>query len=501
MIKISPAVQLSLGLVFLTISIIILAQGLGLSPSQDEKNIYARQKLSENIALQTTLAIKRDDQFLLRSLFESTVAQTDSILSIGLRKVDGSVVYQSQSHQNQWKSSLDRGSNSTHIRIPILIDGSKKADLEISYNTLAKAASGFFGLPKFAWLIIFIAVSGFVCFWFYIKRVLHHLDPSSVVPARVKNALNIMTEGVVILDKKGQVILVNDSLLTKVGMTEKQITWKKLSELPWSTDNNTSLDRLPWLLAQHDDRAQTDVRLMFNLPTGKNLIFKVNSVPILDEKNNSQGTMTSFNDVTEIETKSRQLRRTLTELVKNQKLIEEKNQKLHYLASRDPLTDSLNRRSLFNSLNSFFASKNRDKIGYCVIMMDIDHFKKVNDVYGHSVGDSVIKSVCNDSTSVVGTRGELARFGGEEFCILLPGASLNQAQNIAEACRAKVQDTIVDGVRVTISLGVSSIQFGASSPQEIIQQADEALYLSKESGRNQYSTWTPGLSQDTREAS
>ena len=497
MFRLSPAVQLSLGLVFLMVSIFIVAQGIGLTPSQDQTKLYARQKLSEHIALQTTLAIKRDDQYLLVTSFELTTSQTDSIVSLGLRKVDGSMIYQTGAHQDQWKEgALARGSSITHVRIPMLLGGEHIADLEIVYTPLMALDAGFLGLPKFGWLIIFLVASGFTSFWIYIKRVLHHLDPSSVVPARVKNALNIMKEGVVILDQKGKVVLANHALSEKIGVPEKKLSWSRLSDLPWVMGNNASSDRLPWLLAQKDRVEQSDIRMMFPGPEGRELIFKVNSVPILDEKQQSQGTMTSFDDITEIEEKSRQLKRTLNELVLKQKIIEEKNQKLNFLASRDPLTNCLNRRSLFSILDSYFSKVPELGGEYTAVMMDIDHFKNVNDTYGHGVGDSVIKFVSSVAISVVGQQGYVARFGGEEFCILLPETPMTQALNIAEMCRRKIDEGVTDGVKVTSSFGVTSIQFGAKCGNDLIHQADEALYESKETGRNRVTPWSPLLSQE-----
>ncbi len=494
MLRISPAVQLSLGLVFLTISIFMVAQGLGLTPSQDDKNLFARQKISESIALQTTLAIKRDDQYLLVTSFELLSSQTPSILSIGLRKVDGSVVHQTALHGEEWGNALARGSNSTHIRIPIMLGGTPQADLELVFRPLSEVGAGYLGIPRFAWLLLFVSLSGFISFWIYIKRVLHHLDPSSVVPARVKNALNIMTEGVVILDKSGQVVLANESLSNKLGISDKSLAWSKLSNLPWVMGNNASSRRLPWLLAQKDKVKQTDIRMIFPSPNGgKDVVFKVNSVPIMDDKNNSQGTMTSFDDITEIEEKSRQLKRTLSELVAKQKLIEEKNQKLNYLASRDPMTNALNRRSLFSILDAFFGKQHVLGTEYCVVMMDIDHFKNVNDTYGHGVGDSVIKFVCDASVKAIAGQGQLARFGGEEFCIILPDTPMTQALNIAEMCRRKIEEGITENVKVTASFGVASIQYGAGCANDLIQQADEALYESKETGRNRCTPWSPIL--------
>ncbi|MEI6894356.1 MAG: diguanylate cyclase [Colwellia sp.] len=164
------------------------------------------------------------------------------------------------------------------------------------------------------------------------------------------------------------------------------------------------------------------------------------------------------------------------------------NKELNYLATRDPLTDCYNRRALFDLLNQDFSDIQRlDE--YCIIMADIDHFKSVNDTYGHSAGDVVLCGVANILQSVVRQNDIAARFGGEEFCIVLPGAPQDRAMRIAETMRQKLESSRFDDITITCSFGVTSIQFEAKTPTELIEQADLALYQSKNRGRNQVTLW------------
>jgi diguanylate cyclase (GGDEF)-like protein len=130
---------------------------------------------------------------------------------------------------------------------------------------------------------------------------------------------------------------------------------------------------------------------------------------------------------------------------------------------------------------------------YCIIMADIDHFKKVNDTFGHCVGDSVLCGVANIFQGCVRKKDIVARFGGEEFCIILHKVSPNQALSIAEVMRQKVESSRFDDISVTCSFGVTSIEFNAKESGELIVQADKALYQSKYSGRNQVTLWDPTL--------
>ncbi|MEP0175567.1 MAG: tetratricopeptide repeat-containing diguanylate cyclase [Paraglaciecola sp.] len=171
-----------------------------------------------------------------------------------------------------------------------------------------------------------------------------------------------------------------------------------------------------------------------------------------------------------------------------------RNRELDYLAARDPLTNCYNRRVLFELMSRDFASL-EPLNEYCVIMIDIDHFKRVNDTYGHSIGDEVIRGVGDLLQNAVRQNDIVARYGGEEFCVVLPSASQHQAMRISETIRSQIEIRRFENIAITASLGVSSIKFKAKSPSELINQADVALFRSKSLGRNQVTFWDESLTE------
>ncbi|MCX8014090.1 MAG: GGDEF domain-containing protein [Rectinema sp.] len=162
---------------------------------------------------------------------------------------------------------------------------------------------------------------------------------------------------------------------------------------------------------------------------------------------------------------------------------------LQRLAANDSLTGLYNRRFGMARLQEEYgrAVRNNAPIGVCIL--DLDHFKQVNDTYGHQVGDRVLVHVARIIRSVL-REGDIAlRYGGEEFMAALPGASMTDAYQIAERIRRQVEDTeFMHGpqrIRLTLSGGVTSWpDFDASSPEALVKRADESLYASKEGGRN-----------------
>ena len=155
-------------------------------------------------------------------------------------------------------------------------------------------------------------------------------------------------------------------------------------------------------------------------------------------------------------------------------------------ASKDFLTGLYNRRFFFESGNALLEKAKRKKLSVAVAMIDIDFFKKINDTYGHDVGDVAIKEVAIILTKYLRSSDLIARFGGEEFCILLEEISLNEVQARFEEIRAAFEDNVLAALGVNISYTVSiGLYYGnTGSLEEIVGFSDKALYEAKETGRN-----------------
>jgi diguanylate cyclase (GGDEF)-like protein len=182
--------------------------------------------------------------------------------------------------------------------------------------------------------------------------------------------------------------------------------------------------------------------------------------------------------------------RTVADLEAAQAEILRQNNELERLASRDPLTGCLNRRAFYEQFEKAFAESREHATELCCLMVDIDHFKRINDQFGHAVGDQAIQAIASSLSARLRLTDSLGRYGGEEFCLMFPRTTLADASNMAERLRIQVETEAGDRVRtashlmITVSCGVSSTVFGARTPLELIDQADKALYAAKEGGRN-----------------
>ena len=164
-------------------------------------------------------------------------------------------------------------------------------------------------------------------------------------------------------------------------------------------------------------------------------------------------------------------------------------------ATLDALTGFYNRQQLDERIKQEISSAKRKHTSLCVIMTDIDFFKRVNDTYGHSTGDLVLKTVAKIIRTHLREYDIAARYGGEEFVIILPSTKKDEAQNVAERLRKAIEKKVIDiekvntkneqkNISVTISLGVYNYK-SSDKPANVIMNADKALYQAKENGRNQ----------------
>lgn len=182
--------------------------------------------------------------------------------------------------------------------------------------------------------------------------------------------------------------------------------------------------------------------------------------------------------------------------------LEQANKKLDLISRTDELTQLPNRRDMHRTIEKEVDRANRFRKAFSIIFIDIDHFKDVNDTYGHAAGDAVLKSVASTIRSLLRKYDVLARYGGEEFLTLLPETELKDASHVAERFRKQIENqTIFFGgqeIKVTITLGVA--QFDSSQGAEkCIQLADKALYEGKEHGRNRVILWTDDKAVESTE--
>ncbi len=158
-------------------------------------------------------------------------------------------------------------------------------------------------------------------------------------------------------------------------------------------------------------------------------------------------------------------------------------------ATFDALTGLLSRRAFIEQANFFLQIANRDQLAAAVLLVDIDHFKSINDGFGHACGDHVLATFGRIVHSFVRKSDLAGRLGGDEFAFLLHNSSVSQAYEFAERLLAEIRSTVIEqdgcSVRFTLSIGIASLPKGqAASVEKLLGMADKAMYIAKKNGRN-----------------
>jgi diguanylate cyclase (GGDEF)-like protein len=172
-------------------------------------------------------------------------------------------------------------------------------------------------------------------------------------------------------------------------------------------------------------------------------------------------------------------------------------QELKHLAITDPLTGLPNRRHFFNQAEEVFDRANKPTFDLAILMIDIDHFKNINDRYGHGAGDIVLHEIAQSIHSNLRTNDISGRYGGEEFSVILSRINQDEICQIADRlCKTIAGKSFKverEEIRVTLSIGVAVLDATTPTLDVLLQRADQALYAAKQAGRNCWRLWNPSL--------
>lgn len=510
-LQVSPTVRVSFGMLMLTISMIFVADWLGIIPRERTLEVEQRKRFSETLAVQLTSLARSGGREHIRATLTALVERDSAIASAALQITgDSAPPIEVGNHRELWTlSDGEERSTPDQIIVPIYRGDERWGSVQVRFEERVAVWNSISTWDSFFTLVAFLTLSGFTLYFLFLRRVLRELDPRQVIPERVKAAFNSLAEGVLILDDDQRVVLANKAFTDSASLDEKQLVGKPVNDLNWSAYKHEPVPKpetYPWAKVVHGGSSLTGSRLTLHKNSNLERSYTVNCTPIKDGEDEVRGAIVTFDDLTELEKNNQKLNETLVELKQTQADITLKNMELQQLATKDSLTNCLNRRAFTEQYRVLFDHAVEHQGDLVCIMADIDHFKRINDKYGHGVGDKVIKFIADVLRRQLRKDDLLGRYGGEEFCIILDGLTLEEAREVAERMRREIisgdPTMFTAALRVTASFGLASVHDEIVSCEELVNKADKALYLSKESGRNKVTLWgEEGASQGVGESS
>ncbi|MEG0822385.1 MAG: diguanylate cyclase [Burkholderiaceae bacterium] len=488
--RLSPLMQMTLALVTITVVLVLMADllfGVLRDPRTQEQEF--RTRYSEALAVQLAASLGQQDPAAVQKLFDQIRLRTPGLESVALLRVNGGVWARS-GRDNTGREVLSADA-AERVVVPLKRSGESWAQLELVFAP--RAPHGLARWLDETWLIllVFVLIFGGMMFSLYLRRALNYLDPKSVIPERVQYAFDAMSEGVAVVDARGQVLLANQAFRAMEGAGAPVILGKPLASRSWLTEALPSDPlQIPWMRAMAKRGNESGFPLHSRDAQGEARELIVSCASIADAKRVVHGCLVTFSDVTPLVQANEKLKAVVNDLSVAKAEIERKNEELQSLATRDPLTGCLNRRALFDRGPALLAQVRANGAALACVMVDIDYFKRVNDSWGHGVGDRVIREVAQRLLAEMRLQDWVCRYGGEEFCVVLEGEAATRAREVAERLRQRVESDAgrrvreVKDLRITISLGVASLCDADSDLSAVIDRADRALYVAKRQGRN-----------------
>jgi diguanylate cyclase (GGDEF)-like protein/PAS domain S-box-containing protein len=494
------SLKLAFAMVCVGASLILGAQWLGVMPDHTQEVMHLRHALSETVAINASSHVRKQQWIDLQTTLQTLVDRDPDLLSIGVRTDLGGLRARTKIHEQLWTSRDLEDSGTDIIEVPISLNRQPWGTLELTFRQpeLSLWAQAL-NMPVFR-LLLFFSLAGLVAYTAFIMRVLKIFNNTQVVPDRVRQALDTLTEGLLVLDDAGRIVLANSAFAKIVGRRQDDLEGVQASGLSW-VEAGIVDGNYPWSMAINESVPQTERILRYQLDNGPQRIFSANAAP-LGKKRGQRGALATFRDVTHLEEHRAELERMLGLLRNNRDEVRRKNRELEILATQDALTGCLNRRSFFEAFESLWTESQALGTKLSCVMIDIDHFKLVNDTYGHNSGDEVLRRVAQKIREIFKGRGRVCRYGGEEFCAVLPQFGLEEAIALAEKARIAISDIrLLDPaeLRLTVSVGVSELRFTPVDTQDLIHQADRALYVAKRDGRNRIVCYNYAFSSESEE--
>jgi PAS domain-containing protein len=305
----NPKTRITMGLIGVMTSLVMLAFFLNIIPDRNSAVREGRAALAESIAVYSTALVKTAKSQRLKDDFNLLVERNENLLSLALRHESEGVLISTGDHVDQWEDMTGEYSKDSQVRVPIWAGERKWGQLELRFKPLKSGK--FWDLLRMPMIqmILFMGLAGFVLYYYYLGKVLRQLDPSQAIPGRVRAALDTMAEGLLILDRKEQIVLANEAFSTMTDKSADGLLGYRAGELPWMNKAGKKIEKSkrPWVQSLRQGKVQKDSIIRLQLPDDEYRTFKTNCSPVIGDGGKYAGVLVSFDDITALEKKEVEL--------------------------------------------------------------------------------------------------------------------------------------------------------------------------------------------------
>ncbi len=303
------------GLAGIISSLVMLAFYIGIVPDRSAAVREGQTVLAESLAIHSTALVITSDFKRLKKDFDLMKERNNNLQSLGLRRDTGHSLVSTADHNKDWKTMSGEFSNDSQVRVPIWAGDRKWGQLELRFRPENAGRPWYLQMNPMITMLVFMGLGCFIAFYYYIGKVLRHLDPSQAIPGRVRAALDTMAEGLLILDRKEHIVLANQAFSAMIGKSSDELIGFKSYELPWTDRSGNKIEKQdrPWIQALKAGEVLQNQILRLQVDDSDIRTFNINCSPVLGGKGKYAGVLVSLDDVTLLEEKEIELRKSKEE--------------------------------------------------------------------------------------------------------------------------------------------------------------------------------------------
>lgn len=492
--RVKPTLWLSFGLTAFTLSVTLLAYTVGLIPDGHKLALDSRAKVAESLAIQLVSAVNRNDAEGLEEVLSSVVSRNDDVLSGAVRQIDGTIVFEAGTHSENWVAPPDGKSTATHVAVPLIGANGQQGSIELAFSE-PEAAKKVLGMPSSMLVFLaFLMCLGFVGYFILLRRTLRQLDPGRVIPERVQKAFDTLGEGVIIVDEKQRMLLINKSFMRTCGDRQKLEIGAKINSLSWRmVDGSAKAGGFPWYSAIKLGQEVNRDLLSLRTADGQIVNFNVSATVIANEKGRTIGAIITLSDLTQSKRIEDEYNSAIDKLERAEEEAQHYRQELEYAKSHDALTGCLNRQSFLIELEKRMSTTaNPDRL-VSTICFKIDQLGQINHTHGVALADKLMVGLTSTLDSVLTTNEFVGRLNAGTFCIALPGKYAKDAREMAQTVRLifdhEKAKYLPSSQETTLSFGLSKSDKLNASAHGLMNRSLFALQTAKRKGGDKTIEW------------
>ena len=303
--------RIAFGLTSTMVSVLLIAMNIGIMPDYRDVARNGRDQLCAAIAANSSVMVRQRDLRRLQAVLSLVAQRNDDIVTAGVRRDDGSLAVEVGNHSRIWQPLEDGKSTDTQVMVPIhTSDNVLWGTVELRFRPVSPPGWwGYFINPQ-SLFVTFVGAVTFLLTSIYLRKTLQHLDPSKVVPGRVRSALDTLAEGLLVLDQNQRIMLANQSFAEIVGEPPEHLLGRSAADLPWDHPHGANEVSYPWEISFRDEAPLAGMMMHLLDHDGKRRSFMINCTPILGNDGKSRGVLASFEDVTQLEETQQALSRS-----------------------------------------------------------------------------------------------------------------------------------------------------------------------------------------------